>query len=383
MQKILIVAGEASGDLHGANLVRSTHQLNPNIQFVGIGSKHMQDAGVQLLFNADKIAVVGFFEVLRHWTDIRKAFYIIKSQLFHNKFNLLILIDYPGFNLRLAKLAKKAGVKVLYYISPQVWAWHKSRIKIIKKYVDLMAVVFPFEVPFYQKVGIKAELVGHTLINTVKTSMDKINFCQQYQLDPTNLILGLVPGSRKTEIKRLLPLMLKCATSLKKIYPNLQFVLPLAHTLSFNDIAFYPNNIDLDIKIISNSTYNALKVCDATIATSGTVTLEIALLGVPMVIVYKINPITYFIGRKLVQLDTFGICNILAGKKIVKEFIQDQATVKNICDEIQTIIENVNYRNTMIEELNKINLQLQNPSAKNIGNLVFELLQTRSLQSGF
>lgn len=376
-KRVLIIAGEASGDLHGANLIKSVRRINSNIHFSGIGSKHMQDAGVDILFKADKIAVVGFFEVLTHFFSIKKAFNVIKHQITKNKPDLVILIDYPGFNLRIAKIAKKANVKVLYYISPQIWAWHKSRIKIIKKYVDQMAVVFPFEVEFYRKANVNVNFVGHPLSEIVKPSCSKEVFCEKYGLDVNQPILGLLPGSRKTEIKRLLSLQLKSAKILKNKYPKIQFILLKAHTLSETDILPYLTQSSLGIKIISDDRYSAINSCDAVIATSGTVTLEIGLLGVPMVMVYKINPITYFLGRNLVKMDVFGICNILAGKKITKEFIQKDATVNNILNEISNFLDDESYRNKVKTELNTIKTKLEAVNAeKSIEDLVTDMLST-------
>ncbi len=375
-RNIFIVTGEASGDLHAAKLVKDVHKLDPNINFSGMGGINMRNAGVNIIIDFTDLAVMGLFDVLRHLTKFYSAKKIIHKTLLNNPPDLLILIDYSGFNLRLVKKAKQAGIKILYYITPQVWASRQRRIKIIRKYVDQLAVIFPFEVDFYKQFDIPVAFVGHPLANTVQATMDMAFAKQEFTLNSEYKTIGLFPGSRKEEIKRLLPVMLKSAKLLKKAFPNIQFVLALASSLTQNDLAPYLKKSNLDIKIIANQNYDAMQVCDAIIATSGTVTLEIALMNIPMVIIYKISP-PYFPIKLIINVPFIGLCNIIAGKEIVKEFLQQHANAKNISAEITHILNDEIYRNTMIAELKKIKPQLTLKETENLAHLIIKMLSQK------
>jgi len=372
-RNIFIVTGEASGDLHAAKLVKDVHKLDPNINFSGMGGINMRNAGVNIIIDFTDLAVMGLFDVLRHLTKFYSAKKIIHKTLLNNPPDLLILIDYSGFNLRLVKKAKQAGIKILYYITPQVWASRQRRIKIIRKYVDQLAVIFPFEVDFYKQFDIPVAFVGHPLANTVQATMDMAFAKQEFTLNSEYKTIGLFPGSRKEEIKRLLPVMLKSAKLLKKAFPNIQFVLALASSLTQNDLAPYLKKSNLDIKIIANQNYDAMQVCDAIIATSGTVTLEIALMNIPMVIIYKISP-PYFPIKLIINVPFIGLCNIIAGKEIVKEFLQQHANPKNISTEITHILNDEIYRNTMIAELKKVKQQLTLKETESLAQLILKIL---------
>ncbi|HLO24722.1 MAG TPA: lipid-A-disaccharide synthase [Geobacteraceae bacterium] len=334
----MIVAGEASGDLHGAGLVREAKRLDPGLFFFGIGGRRMREAGVETLVDASQMAVVGLVEVIAHFGIIARAYLTLKKIITTDPPDLLILIDYPDFNLRIAKLARRAGVRVLYYISPQVWAWRVGRVKKIGRVVDRMAVVFPFEVPFYEREGVPVTFVGHPLVDTVQPSMPRAEAQAHFHLDPARKTVGLFPGSRIHEIERLLPVILESARLLKERFPDLQFILPLASSLSMSDIAPSLDSSGLDITVAEGQGYDVMQVCDAIITVSGTVTLEIALLGVPMVIIYRVSPLTYEIGRRLVKVDHMGICNIVAGERVVKELLQHDAEPRRIVGEIEKIL---------------------------------------------
>jgi lipid-A-disaccharide synthase len=339
----MIVAGEASGDLHGANLVREAGKLAPGLLFFGIGGPRMRDAGVETLVDSSQMAVVGLVEVLTHFGVISHAYLTLKKIIRTSPPDLLILIDYPDFNLRIAQLAKRAGVKVLYYISPQVWAWRVGRVKKIGRIVDQMAVVFPFEVPFYERENVPVTFVGHPLVDTVHPSMARDDALKYFGLNPARRTVGLFPGSRTHEIRRLLPVILESARILKKHFPDLQFILPLASSLSHEDIAPYLTGSGLDIMVADKQIYDVMQVCDAIVTVSGTVTLEIALIGVPMVIIYRVSPFTYAIGKRLVKVDHIGICNIVAGKRIVQELLQEDAEPARISAEIEKILTDPGY----------------------------------------
>lgn len=380
--QIFISTGEASGDMHAGNLIKKINQLEPNIIFSGMGSKAMRAAGANIIIDSTDLAVIGGIEVLYHLKKILHAMNTIKQVLRNNRPDLLILIDYPGFNLRLAKIAKRMGIKVLYYISPQIWAWHQSRVKKIRKYVDIMAVVFPFEVKFYREANVPVTLVHHPLLDTVKVSMDKKTTQNTFGIDPQKITIGLFPGSRKNEIKYLLPVMLHAAVLLKNKYPHSQFVLPLASSLSESDVKPYLEQVSTNVSIIKNQPYNLANICDAIIATSGTVTLEIALLSIPMVIVYKLTNLTYWIVKQIIKIPYIGLCNIVAEKKIVPELIQHEATAQNIATTIEKILDDAEYRKTMIAELQRVRQKLEGNNsdtaqyapAQNIEHVVLNML---------
>ena len=374
-KRIMIVAGEASGDLHGASLVKEAHNVDPSLSFFGIGGSRMRAAGVVTLTDAAEIAVVGLVEVIAHFPVIYRAFTKLKNILETDPPDLLILIDYPDFNLRLAKIAKKANVRVLYYISPQVWAWRVGRVKKIGRVVDHMAVVFPFEVPFYEKEGIPVTFVGHPLVDTVHPTMNRSKAQELFGIDPDRKTIGLFPGSRRQEIKNLLPVILESAALLRRSFPDVQFILPLASSLSRADIAPLLDSSGLDVIVVEENGYDVMQVCDAIISVSGTVTLEIAMIGVPMVIIYKVSPVTYMIGRRLIQVEHIGICNIVAGERVVKELIQQDAVPNKIVAEIVRILTDVEYESSIREKLGLVRkkLGIGGCSAK-VVQLVMEML---------
>ena len=357
-RRVMIVAGEASGDIYGADLVQKAHLQDPGIHFFGIGGSRMREGGVATVVDTADMAVIGLVEVLKHFGVISSAFHTLKKLLQNDPPELLILIDYPGFNLRLAKVAKKAGVKVLYYISPKVWAWKAGRIKKIAATVNRMAVIFPFEVPLYEKAGVPVSFVGHPLLDLVKVSISRKEAAASFGLDPSKKTVGLFPGSRKSEIERILPAILSAAELLQKRFPELQFVLPLASTLGEEDILPHLKRAGITPIITDQRIHDLIRTCDAIISVSGTVTLEIALVGTPMVIIYKLTPLTYHIARRLVKIEHMGLCNIVAGRSLVKELLQDQATPEAIAAEITRILLDETYREKMVADLESIREKL-------------------------
>jgi len=337
-RRIMIIAGEASGDIYGADLAREAFRLDPNLHFFGIGGARMREAGVETLVDSADMAVVGVLEVLKHFNVIAAAFLKFRKILLNDRPDLLILIDYPGFNLRLARVANKCGVKVLYYISPQIWAWRQGRVKKIARLVDQMAVILPFEAPFYEQAGVPVSFVGHPMVDMVKVTMTRDEAAVGFGLDPARRIVGLFPGSRRNEIERLLPVIINSALLLKSRFPDIQFVLPLASTLREVDILEQLTISGLDVTITGARIHDLIRACDAIISVSGTVTLEIALVGTPMVIIYKLSPLTYQLAKRLVKVDNIGLCNIVAGEIVVRELIQDDAEPERIAEEIGAIL---------------------------------------------
>jgi lipid-A-disaccharide synthase len=374
----MIIAGEASGDLHGSSLVREALSLEPSLAFFGIGGAQMRSAGVETLVDAREMAVVGLVEVARHFPAIYRAFRKMERILKENPPDLLILIDYPDFNLRLAKVAKSAGVKVLYYISPQVWAWRVGRVKKIARIVDRMAVVFPFEVPFYQKEGVPVSFVGHPLVDSVHPTMSLEDARDAFGIDPARRTVGLFPGSRKQEIRKHLPILLKSALLLRERFPDLQFILPLASSLDRSDIAPYLDSSGVTVTLVEGKGYDVIQVCDAIISVSGTVTLEIALLGVPLVLIYQVSPLTFQVAKWLIRVDHVGICNIVADKRVVREMIQHEAEPERITEEIARILTDSSYAEDIRNGLALVRTRLGSGGCSaRVAAIVLEMLHVR------
>lgn len=375
--RIMIVAGEASGDIYGADLARKAYKLDPSLTFFGIGGARMREAGVETLVDSSDMAVVGVVEVIKHFDVIASAFKKLKTILLASPPVLLILIDYPGFNLRLAKVAKKAGVKVLYYISPQIWAWRQGRVKKIARLVDHMAVILPFEAPFYEKAGVPVSFVGHPMLDMVQVTVERDQAAASFGLDPAQKIVGLFPGSRRNEIERLLPVIIHSAQLLKLRFPDIQFILPLASTLKEEDILPHLQAAGIAATVTRERIHDMIRACNAVVSVSGTVTLEIALVGTPMVIIYKLSPLTYQLAKRLVKVDAIGLCNIVAGEIAVRELIQDDANPENITAEITRILDDPDYDAAIRSKLVTVRQKLGKGGASaNVAALIPKLIGT-------
>ena len=374
-KQIVIVAGEASGDLHASHLINELQILDPSVSFSGMGGIKMKDAGANIFIDATELAVVGIVEVLAKYGVIKKALNILKKHLKDNPPDLLILIDYQEFNQKLAAYAKSIGIKVLFYIGPQVWAWRPKRVFKMAKIVDQMAVIFPFEVPLYETADVAVEFTGHPLVDEVIRDKTNEQARELLQLSDQTTV-GLFPGSRTGEIEKVLPIMLAAAKILKHEKPDLQFALPIASTLSTETFAPYQNEIDsLNIQLISNNSYDVMQACDAIMTASGTATLEIGLMETPMVIVYKISAISYAILKRLVKIKHIGLVNILSDKEVVRELIQEDAKPGDVAKEILKILEDNNYATNMREHLAKLREKLgESGGSKNVARLALKLL---------
>lgn len=370
--KIFISAGETSGDFLGASLARALHQRNPQLVLTGMGGKQMQDAGVAIQFDAEKLSVVGISEVITHLPGILSTWRAIKKYFADEKPDLIIFIDFPDTHCHLMKAAKKYGIPVLYYVSPQIWAWRYHRIKKIKKYVDHMAVLFAFEEKIYQAEKIPVTFVGHQLGTTVKPTMTKNAAYDFFALNADQPIVSLFPGSRHGELKSHLPVMIDSVTKIAAQNPATQFVLVLARHF---DETVVRAMLPAHIKIARDHLYDLLQISTAAIAVSGTITLEIALMQVPLCIIYKMKPLTYWLAKKLIRLKNIGLCNIVAEKPIAKEFIQENASTENISREIIRLIEDKSYHAKIAAEFADIKNKIcvQDKSASDIvANIVFE-----------
>jgi lipid-A-disaccharide synthase len=372
----MIVAGEASGEMYGAQLVEEVRRINPSLSFIGMGGQRMREAGVEILVDASDMAVVGLVEVVAHSGVIRRAYTTLRTVLREDPPQLLILIDYPDFNLLLARAAKKAGVRILYYISPQVWAWRAGRVHTIARLVDHMAVVFPFEVPFYEKTGLPVTFVGHPLVDMVKFTMPKTDAQASLGLDTSLRTVGLFPGSRKGEIRRLFPTILETAKQLRDRFSDLQFVIPVASSLTTDDLQPYIDDSGVRVTLVNGQVHDVIQACDAIVSVSGTVTTEIALLGVPMVIVYKVSPLTYFVGTKLIRVDHIGICNIVLGERVVPELTQHDAEPDKIADEVSRMLTDRAYAENIRRKLLQVRGLLGDGGAtRRVARLAVDLLE--------
>ena len=333
---VAIIAGEASGDQHGARLVKAMQKKNPALSFMGIGGPELRQAGVRILVDAAELTVVGITEVLSRLPDILRGMSTFKKALKIHQPDLLILIDFPDFNLRIAAAAKKLGIPVLYYISPQIWAWRQSRVKRIKRLVDHMAVILPFEQQFYTENDVPATFVGHPLLDAPLPSAEKALMTGD-EGQPT---IGLVPGSRENEIARHLPVMLDTADILKDRLKHVTFIISHARSVERQQleaiVAGHPCR--LDVEIISDGIETVFERSDALMAASGTVTLQAALHGAPMVIIYKVSPISFMLGRALVRVPFIGLANLVAGRKLVPEYVQNDAIAENIAPALQDML---------------------------------------------
>lgn len=361
--------------MHAAGLVSEVRSLNPDIKFFGIGGARMREAGVEILIDSASLAVVGIIEVLKHWNEISGALNRMRDILRNDPPDLLVLTDYPDFNLRLARTAAQCGVKVLYYISPQVWAWRQSRVKVIRERVDMMAVVFPFEEKFYRQHGVPVRFVGHPLRDEVHASHALDSLRAEFEVAAGSTVVGLFPGSRHSEIRRLMPPLLGAARLLQRERPGLQFLLPVASTLSEADFAPWLQDQDLPIRLVPGRAREVIEACDAIVTASGTVTLEIALLGTPMVVVYKVAPLTYFMVKRLLKIDHLALCNIVAGERIVPELIQGDASAERIANEVSRLLDDAQRAQTMRQQLLGVREQLGVASENDsVGRLVVEML---------
>ncbi|HCA79823.1 MAG TPA: lipid-A-disaccharide synthase [Bacteroidetes bacterium] len=330
VQRVMIIAGEASGDLHGSGVVRELKRANPAIEIFGVGGDRMKSEGMQLVYHVNELGFMGFVEVIKHLPVINSMKRTLEALLRHRRPDVVLLIDYPGFNLRFAKTAKRSGVKVVYYISPQVWAWHRSRVKEMRGVVDRMLVIFPFEEELYRKEGVAVEFVGHPLLEVLKSDLDRTAFCRRYSLDAGKKILALLPGSRRQEIEMILPEMLRAARTVAA-EAGVEIVLALAPTLREDHLrTFYSLE---GIRVIRDAAYDVMRNADFAMVTSGTATLETGLFGTPMCVVYKTSWVTYLLGRLLIRVKNIGLVNIVAGKEVVPEFIQHRATASNLARE--------------------------------------------------
>ncbi|MCK4507427.1 MAG: lipid-A-disaccharide synthase [Desulfuromonadales bacterium] len=385
----MIVTGEASGDLHGANLIKAVNTLSADTKFFGVGGQKMAAAGCDILIPSEELAVMGVVEVLGQLPVIWRSFQQLKKELFgRHKPDALVLIDFPDFNLRLANQARKAGVPVLYYISPKVWAWRQGRVKKIAQSVDSLAVIFPFEPELYDGLDLRVRYVGHPLLDefaalgTGNELRDGADFCQKLQIPATKKIVGLFPGSRRSELRYMLETIVASAQLIHEGEPNVHFLVPIANSLKKDEVkAQFGLELPVTfIEAVDATIYDVARHCDTILTVSGTVTLQVALAGTPMAILYKMSPLSYAIGKRLVKVAHAGLPNIVAGQRIVPEFIQDEATPQVLADEVLHVLNDSGYADTMKAALQTVQKQLGEPGcSKRVAEMLFDLLAEKKV----
>jgi lipid-A-disaccharide synthase len=373
---LLFSAGEASGDQHAANMFLELRAQQPTIKGIGMGGTKMAQAGIDIHYDSAGIGVIGVVEVIKHYGEIRRALKLMQQLVLSERPDLLVCVDYKEFNLKLARFAKQQGIKVLFYVSPQVWAWRPGRVKTYGKAIDMMAVIFPFESAYYDAEQVPVRYVGHPSVDKVHANYSRAENCLRFGLDEHKAIIGLLPGSRANEIKRLLPVMLMAAEQLQTELADVQFILPQADSITDHLLNEYLSASACRIIVIKNQPYDVMQCCDVIMTTSGTATLEVALMTIPMVITYKLATITYWLGRCLVNTPFIGLPNIVLGKLAIKELIQQTATPKNIVAEVKRILQDKPYADAMRANLLLVKEQLgQGGGSKNMANLALEMLE--------
>lgn len=396
MSCVMIITGESSGELYGALLAKELIKKSDNIQLVGIGGKRMKEAGVELISEISD--AFGLIEALKSLKKLRRAYNNSLSTIKTRKPDILVLIDYPDFNLKLAKEAKKLGIKILYYVSPQVWAWRKGRVKKIAELVDMIAVLLPFEEKIYEDAGVRCEFVGHPVMEEIEEVSNlyfKKNESPPFSINAgfrnffkisigaqtDSQLIALLPGSRPHELERLLPLMLDIVKKIKSDKEissgnKLQFCMPLAPNTDENKYSLLLNELRNENVLISKgNSVKVLAASDIAVVASGTATLQTALLEVPMIVVYKLSPVTFFLGRIIIKVSHISLVNILSGNKtIVKELLQNSANPLEVLKEIKRIIYDSAYRNEMLNNLRKIKSLFENKKpSERVAEIVMEL----------
>lgn len=342
--RVLIVAGEASSSLYAQRLIeywQSTKSPSQVPETFGIGSRAMESLGFRCLGRSEEMAVVGLQEVIKHFPLIRRVYMSLLEECDRQKPDVALLLDYPDFNLRLAKDLKKRGVRVVYYISPQVWAWRRGRVKKIRRVVDEMLVLFPFEEPFYREHGVKVQFVGHPLLDELEVlRRDSKQYRSRYGFKESDLVLGLMPGSRESELKNHLRAQLEAAELLVRRYPNVRAVLLCAPTIERERLQVEASELSIPIQIVKGEPFEMIDICDLILVASGTATLMVGLLEKPMVIMYRMNALTAWIAKRLVKHTRFfGMANLILGSEVARELFQEEASPEGMATELEKFID--------------------------------------------
>lgn len=377
---IMIITGEASGDLYGSLLAREILSFAPETRLTGVGGPEMAKSGVELFLNIDDLSIVGLWEAVMQLPKLRNALVMTRKMIETQAPDLLVLIDYPGFNLRIASFARSRGIKVLYYIPPQVWAWGASRINAIRRNVTKTAVILPFELEIYTKQGVDAVYVGHPLMDVVSVNMDRDEFFEKLELRKDRHLVALLPGSRIKEVQRHIEPLLASAHFLTRMQPGIQFVLPTFSNFR-GLIKNRLSNWNLPIHVIDHSRYEAMKYSDLAILCSGTATLEVALLGTPAIVIYKLSIFSWLIGKIVVKVPFVSLTNLVAGKEVFREYLQSAVNPKELANEAIGILNDEKRRSRIAHELAIIRQKLGPPGAsKRVAEMALSLLRDEIAQ---
>lgn len=360
--RILIVTGEASGDLHGAHLAKAIMALDSTAQLVGIGGPGMRAAGVTLVPGVPQLDVMGLIGLSAIPAVVRRVL-AIRRVLKAEAWDLVVLIDNPGLNFHFARVAKAAGRRVLYYIAPQVWAWRPGRMKWIQRRVDHVVVILPFEPELYHRAGVRCTFVGHPLLDEVAPQYDRAKLRKEVGMDESARVVGLLPGSRAGEVKMLLPVLLKAAAQLAVAEPGTQFILAQASSIDDNLIQTLLQNSPVPVRVVHDRASEVMALSDVLFIASGTATLQAAVVGTPMVLLYKTSPVTYRLARWLINVKWIGLVNLVAGRSVVPELIQDEATAERLCQEVLRLLRDPSAYNDMKEGLRQVRQLLGEPGA--------------------
>ncbi|MFK7890891.1 MAG: lipid-A-disaccharide synthase [Granulosicoccus sp.] len=377
---VMVSAGEASGDSHAANAIRALHADGFDVSSFGMGANHLKGTGTDLIVDCRDLAVIGIADVLINYPRFMRRLNRLREEMQQRKPDILLLVDYPDFNLKLAETAKKMQIPVLFYISPKVWAWRAGRVKRIASLVSHMAVIFPFEVDIYQRENVPVTYVGNPVVADAQSPLSRDEACLQVGLETEHQVVGLLPGSRRSEISRNLPVMVKTARLIRQQSPSIQFLLPVAPTL---DIDLIQQALDdvlpqwLSLSTVDSRT--AMRAADVALVASGTATLETALIGTPMVVMYVINPLNYAIMKRLIQIPDISLVNIVAERRIVPEYLQHAANPETLSNELRSLLSDHERRTVMLEDLKTVKLRMGDANAsKRVARLLAQLVKTNA-----
>lgn len=362
MPRILIITGEASGDLHGANLARALKALDPGLSILGIGGASMRAAGVELVPGVPHLDIIGLIGPSAVAVMLRRIL-AVRRVLRTESFDLVVLIDNPGLNLHFARVAKAAGRRVLYYIAPQIWAWRPRRIKWIQRRVDHVVVILPFEEPLYRRAGVRCTFVGHPLLDAVAPSLDQAELRKRFGVDRAGTVVGLLPGSREGEVRSLLPVMLETARRLASERPGVEFLLAQASSIQDNLIRELLADAPVIVRVQRDQANEVMAASDLLFVASGTATLQAAVVGAPMILLYRVPWPTYWIARALIRVDCIGLVNLVAGRKIVPELIQQEATPERLNWEALRLLTDKTAYDEMKAALRTVRQSLGEPGA--------------------
>jgi len=380
-QRLLLVAGEASGDLHGGNLASALLAQQPTLQLLGVGGRRMREAGVELIFDIRDLAVVGAVEAVHSLRTLWTVYHTLLDTIERTPVDAVLLIDFPGFNLKLAKAMTQRGIPVLYYIAPQIWAWHPGRLKKIRRRVRKLFVILPFESDLYREAGIDAEFVGHPLLDLVPLIASKADACTHCGLDPAAPVVGLLPGSRRSELHYLLRPMLDAAVQIRARVTTAQFILPLAETLQPADVQKALETVPIPVRLVQRQTYEVMQAADVLLVASGTATLEAALIGTPMVLAYKAHLLTYLLARLLMRVSRIGLPNIIAGRALVPELWQYHVTADKMAAQALALLTSPERTLAMRIELATLRSQLGTPGVPaRVAHSIIRYLDTQPSQ---